>query len=123
KRNISGCSCSNGSVQSGSDIESLASQTSSAALQLRFAQNDRKQPFLFSFRDVFRLRRECFQERRARKWKSPEQIPKRKGRICFQSCLIVHTGDTRQLGLEVRDGARCRIICVEITKTPAQQVE
>jgi hypothetical protein len=38
--NISGCPCYG--VGRRSEIESLASRTSSAALQLRFAQNDRK---------------------------------------------------------------------------------
>ena len=76
-----------------------------------------------SFRNVFRLRRECFQERRAGKGQSPEQIPQRKRRIGFHSCLIVHAGDTRQLSLEMRDRARRRIVCIEITESPAQQPE
>jgi len=71
----------------------------------------------------FRLRRECFQERRAGKRQSPEQIPQRKRRIGFQSCLIVHTGDTRQLSLEMRDRARRWIVCIEITESPAQKSE
>ena len=75
-----------------------------------------------SFRTVLRLRRQRFQERRAGKRQSPEQISQRKRRIGFQS-LIVHAGDTRQLGLEMGDPARCRIVCIEITESPAQQPE
>src|SRR5439155_11596933 len=75
------------------------------------------------FRDVFRLRRECFQERRARKRQSPEQIPQCKRRVGLESSLIVHTGDTRQLSLEMRDRARRRVVCIEITESPAQQPE
>jgi len=71
----------------------------------------------------FRLRRECFQERRAGKGQSPEQVPERKRRIGFQSCLIVHTGETRQLRLEMRDRARRRVVCIEITESPAHQSE
>ena len=52
-----------------------------------------------------------------------KQIPQRKRRIGFHSCLIVHTGDTRQLSLEMRDRARRRIVCIEITESPAQQPE
>jgi len=76
-----------------------------------------------SFRDVFRLRRECFQQWRAGKRQSPEQIPQRKRRIGFQSCLIMHAGDTRQFTLEIRDRARRRIVCIEIAERPAQQPE
>src|SRR6516164_10944741 len=78
---------------------------------------------LFSCRGLLRLRRECFQERSARKRQPSEQIPKSKRRIGFQSCLIVHTGDTRQLSLEMCDRARRRIVCIEITESPAKQPE
>src|SRR4029453_15915247 len=71
----------------------------------------------------FRLRRECFQERSAGKRQPSEQIPQSKRRIGFQSCLIVHTGDTRQLSLEMRDRASRRMVCIEITESPAQQPE
>ena len=76
-----------------------------------------------SFRILFRLRRECFQEWRAGKRQSPEQIPQRKRRIGFQSCLIVHAGDARQLSLEMRYRARRRVGCIEITESPAQKPE
>src|SRR5882672_47828 len=76
-----------------------------------------------SFRILLRLRRECFQERRARKGQSPEQIPQCKRRIGLESSLIVHTGETRQLSLEMRARARRRVICIEITESPAQQPE
>jgi len=71
----------------------------------------------------FRLRRECFQERRAGKGQSPEQVPERKRRIGFQSCLIVHAGGSRQFSLEMRDRARRRVVCIEITESPAHQCE
>jgi len=63
------------------EIESLASRTSSAALQLRFAQNDSMSLPECSFHSVFRLGSECFQERHAGKGQSAEQISERKRRV------------------------------------------
>jgi hypothetical protein len=62
--NISGYSDSRMLVQNKSEIERLASRTLSAALQLRFAQNDSMRSLVSSSRSVFRLGGERFQERR-----------------------------------------------------------
>src|SRR5262249_19490108 len=121
--NISGYSDSKVLVQNKSEIESLASRTLSAALQLHFAQNDRMRSLVSSFRRLLRLGGECFQERRARERQSPEQIPQRKRRISFQLCLIVHAGDARQLSLEMGDRACGRVVCIKITERPAQQTK
>jgi hypothetical protein len=84
----------------------------------------------------FRLRRQCFQEWRTRKRQSPEQIPQGRGRTVGEADSFpwdansvpyrfraVHTGDTRQLSLEMRDRARRRVVCIEITESPAHQSE
>ena len=84
----------------------------------------------------FRLRRECFQERRAGKRQSPEQISQRKRRTVGEADSFpgdansvpyrfpaVHAGDTRQFSLEMRNRARSRVVCIEITESPAQQPE
>jgi len=84
----------------------------------------------------FRLRRECFQERRAGKGQSPEQIPQCIRRTVGEADSFpmdansvpyrfraVHAGYTRQLSLEMRHCVRRRIVCIEITESPAQQSE
>jgi len=83
----------------------------------------------------FRLRRECFQERRAGQRQSPKQISQRERRTGEADSFprdvnsvpyrfrSVHAGDTRQLSLEMRDRARRRVVCIEITESPAQQPE
>src|ERR1051325_5109024 len=73
-------------------------------------QNDITKTLRNSFRNVFRLRCQCLQEWGPRKRQSPEQISERKRRIGFQSCLIVHAGDTRQLSLEMRNRTRRWIV-------------
>src|SRR5262245_65303173 len=86
-------------------------------------RSNSKSSYSSFLRIPFRLRRECFQKWRARKRQSSEQIPQSKRRIGFQSCSIVHPGDTRQLCLEMYHRARRRVIRIEITESPAQQTE
>ena len=53
----------------------------------------------------------------------PNKFPSANAGSALESSLIVHTGDTRQLSLEMRDRARRRVVCIEITESPAQQPE
>ena len=89
-----------------------------------------------SFRVLFRLRRECFQEWRAGKGQSAKQIPQGRSRTVGEADSFawdansvpyrfpaVYARDTRQLSFEMRDCACIRIVCIEITESPAQQSE
>ena len=53
----------------------------------------------------------------------PNKFPSANAGSAFNRRLLVHAGDTRQLSLEMRDRARRRVVCIEITESPAQQPE
>ena len=76
-----------------------------------------------SFRILFASVASVFKSGVRERGSRPNKFPSANAGSAFKSCLIVHAGDTRQLSLEMRDRARSRVVCIEITESPAQQPE